>query len=97
MSVLLNDQNKIDNIQTSSSVCICDIVEEIKPEPDYTTFLESIKKLLDRPKTKKQIEESLHVPPNQLKNWLERAVEDSEIEKTKKPVQYKIPNPSLDI
>ncbi len=60
-------------------------------ESDFDTFILRMRDILhDGPKSKKQIEATLAVPPSQLKTWLARACNEGIVTKRRKPVLYEL-------
>lgn len=56
----------------------------------YDIFLPILKEILNTPKTLKEISQELDLIESQLKIWIKRMEEENIIEKTGRPIKYKL-------
>ena len=77
-----------------------DKVEQPPPAPPaptdaYGLVIDAMLTLLSEPRTEEWMAQQMHVRAPQMKDWLERAVEEERVTKLKKPVRYSAALPNL--
>jgi len=94
VEVEATDPEKLDVVENQPSVLADSFagmrfsVNQSSPKDIYEAVLPFILNHLEQPKDAKALADSLNVRKGQIEDWLNRAVKEGKVSKTKKPVAY---------